>query len=265
MTEKAILSAIIFTVICLFLCYVIIGILNRLEEEWYNGCDEAPNAFVYGLIVILLFMVLPAIMLIYTNFWITITAGIMIIIRRRKFLIDVNNEYRITKYSFAILCWFLILCVIWLPSKIIGMYIVHPAEQHIETESRNIVYGENIKIEDLSQDIIYIEKIVLEEHYSYEYYSSKYIHEENEDSYRYYYKIEEKNGKTKSMSEMIQSNDVKIEYVEDRKKAMMKKIVTEMYYEKPFFGIEIPILKKDVETKYEFYIPRELLEVVEIK
>ena len=258
MIEKAILSAIIFSFIYVFLCYVIIKIFAKVKEENDNEGDEVGDI---RFAVIVLFMVLSAIMLMYTNYWITIIASIVIILR-----IGVDNKYRVTEYSLLILAWCL---TAWFSGALYNIVnVAHPAEQHIETEITNIVYGENIKVEDLSQDTIYIEKIVLQKHYNLieplgaeNYY--RYL--EDEDSYQYYYKIEEENGKTKSISKIIPSNDVKIQYVKDRKKAMMKKIVTETYYEKPFFGIEVPMLKIDIETKYEFYIPIELLEVVEIK
>lgn len=260
MTGKAILSAIIFTVIYLVLLFVIIKLLEiGYKEDYWDKPTGEFLVFVY----LLLLVVFTVIMLMYTNCWITIIASIIIIILLR----GIAHKYMVTDGSLYI---FLILSI---SSVIIYLLIneinvAHLVGQYIETESTNIVYGEDIKVEDLPQDTIYIEKIVLEEHYnlirpfgSEEYYE----HLEDEDSYQYYYKIEEKNGITKSMSKIILGNNVKIQYIKDKEKAMMKKIVTEKYYEKTFFGIEVPMLKKGVETKYEFCIPKELLEIVEIK
>ena len=247
MTEKAILSAIIFTVIYLVLNVAIAKLTIRIEEviAYADNDDIPPSVFGY----VFVFLISTTIMLNYTNWWITM---IVVIILFGLFM--AKRAFLIISYCTVSCCMFGILIILSM-----GGIPEHQAEQYIETESTNIVYDEDIKVKYLPQDTIYVEKVVLKEHYeNYNYWE--------EDSYQYYYRIEENGGKTKSIAkEEIPASKVKIQYIKDNQKAMMKKICHTTYYKKEFFGIEVPMLKKSIETKYEFCIPEELLEIVEIK
>lgn len=240
MTEKAILSAIILTLIYLVFAAIII----ILVKKWRN------NSEMEDLICICLvcFSVATAEMVVYDACIVTIVNIIILLFTYYMHKGDKRSRNVILFfYGVGYFAGGVFLIVDHEKS-------VNVAEQYIETEITNIVYGENIKVKELPQDTMCLERIVLNDY------------SKNEDFYRYYYRIKEKDGKIESRSNgEIPKNNVEIHYVTDKEKAMFKKVVTETYYEKMFFEIEIPILRKNVETKYEFYIPRELLEVVEIK
>lgn len=247
MTEKAILSAMIFTIIYLILNITMAKLIVKKEEIYYSDFTVSEGTYIP------VFLVSTLIMLIYTNYWITVIT-LIILLGMFTTIFGKRVGLRIIRYStFA---FFVVSPVVITVNIAIDL---DQAEQYIETESKNIVYDEDIKVKYLPQDTIYVEKVVLKEyHENYNYWE--------EDSYQYYYRIEENGGKTKSIAkEEIPASKVKIQYIKDNQKAMMKKICHTTYYKKKFFGIEVPMLKKSIETKYEFCIPEELLEVVEIK
>ncbi len=247
MTEKAILSAIILTLIYLALATTTIILIEKIIEKARS--ERNRNDEILVPLCWLWLIMATVIMVTYTNVWITIIVGI-IILRFTNYKYKADKFFR---YMFGI-TYGMGLIIGCFYSSIGDGNVTNVAEQYIETEVTNIVYGENVKVEELPQDTMCLEKIVLNDY------------SKNEDFYRYYYRIKEKDGKIELKSNgEIPKNNVEIHYVTDKEKAMFKKVVTETYYEKMFFEIEIPILKKHVETKYEFYIPRELLEVVEIK